>query len=176
VAASHEPDRHQRDGKGSGGMSADDIPDNLSKLALDPKAPYVPERIRKRREQFILMPMRWKEALGAKPRARGTACDVALHLLHAHWKSHGKPFKLPNGLLRYDGISRHAKWRALTDLEHRGLIRIARRPRCTPIIQVLQAERTTGSHPGQVPELGPQRPDLGITAFNNSEHVVGPQR
>jgi hypothetical protein len=121
-------------------MSADDMPDNLSKLALDPKAPYVSARIRKRREQFIIVPMRWRERLGAKPRARGTIYDVALHLLFLHWKNQGKPFKLPNGLLRHDGISRHAKWRALTDLEQRGLIRIERRQRHSPIVQALQVE------------------------------------
>jgi hypothetical protein len=126
-------------------MRDDDPFDDLSKLAIDPddpkfKAPYVPARIRKRREQFIIVPMRWKEALGAKPRARGTTYDVALHLLHAHWKNHGRAFKLPNGWLRYDGISRFAKWRALIDLERRKLIRIERRPCRTPIIQLLQID------------------------------------
>jgi hypothetical protein len=121
-------------------MSADDIFDNLSKLALDPKAPYVPARIRKRREQFIMVPLRWKEALGAAPRASSATHQVALHLLHTHWKNQGKPFKLPNGLLRHDGINRHAKWRALEDLECRGLVRIERRQCRSPIVQVLQVE------------------------------------
>jgi hypothetical protein len=124
----------------------DDPFDDVSKLRIDPndpklRAPYVPARIRKRREQFIKVPMQWKENLGAKPRARGTTYDVALHLLHLHWKNHGKPFKLPNGLLRYDGISRFAKWRALMDLERRGLIRIERRPRRTPITELLQVDQ-----------------------------------
>jgi hypothetical protein len=111
--------------------------ENLSKLALDPKAPYVPARIRKRGEEFVMVPMRWKEVLGAKPRARNVVYDVALHVLYLHWKNHGRPFKLPNGLLRHNGIDRRAKWRALEDLERRGLIGISRRPRHTPIIQVL---------------------------------------
>jgi hypothetical protein len=126
-------------------MNHNDPFDDLSKLRIDPNDPkfratYVPTQIHKRRRQFVMVPMQWKEVLGAKPRARGTTYDVALHLLHAHWKNGGKPFKLPNGLLRYDGISRQAKWRALTDLERRGLIKIARRPRHTPIIQVLLPE------------------------------------
>jgi hypothetical protein len=99
-------------------MSADDIPDNLSE---------------------VMVPIRWKEVLGAKPRARNTVYDVALHLLYLHWKNHGKPFKLPNGLLRYDGIDRFTKWRALGDLERRGLIRIRRRSTRSPIIEAPQA-------------------------------------
>jgi hypothetical protein len=126
-------------------MSAHDIPENLSKLALDPatpqlKAPYVPARIRKRREQFTILPMVWKEMLGAKPMASGATHQVAWHLLHTHWKNRGKPFKLPNGLLRHDGITRFAKWRALKDLERRGLVRIERRQRRSPIVHVLQTE------------------------------------
>jgi hypothetical protein len=123
-------------------MSTDDISDNLSKLALDSnqfKAPYVPARIRKRREQFVMVPMRWREMLGAMPRASGIIHQVALHVLYLHWKNQGKPFKLPNGLLHYDGIDRRAKWRALADLERRGLIEISRRSRRSPIIHALQA-------------------------------------
>jgi hypothetical protein len=43
----------------------------------------------------------------------------------------------PNGMLKYDGISWKSKWRALTDLERRGLITVVRRRRKSPIVRVL---------------------------------------
>ena len=94
-------------------MSDDDI---WNKLRIDPAilaAPYVPSKIRKRREQFVQVPMWWIEKLGEAPLATGTAHQVACYLCHLDWKHHGKPFKLPNGMLEYDGISRYSKWRAL---------------------------------------------------------------
>jgi hypothetical protein len=117
---------------------SDDLYD-LNKLRLDPAkfaAPYVPAKIRKRREQFVMMPMWWVEKLGEPPLATGATHLVAIYILHLDWKHHGKPFKLPNGMLGYDGISRYSKWRALPDLERRGLITVERRPRKSPIIRV----------------------------------------
>ena len=129
-------------------MNGDD-PFDIKRLRIDPAkfaARPVPAKIRKRREQFVMVPMWWVEKLGRcrignasceTPRATGTAHQVALHLLHLHWKHHGKPFKLPNGMLGYDGISRRSKWRTLPDLERRGLITVERRLRKSPIIRVL---------------------------------------
>jgi len=57
-------------------------------------------------------------------------------VLHLHWKHHGEPFKLANGMLDYDGVSRYSKWRALNELERRGLISVERRQRKSPIIHV----------------------------------------
>jgi hypothetical protein len=115
-------------------------PFDLTKLRVDPaKVPHVPAKIRKRREQFVMLPMWWYEKL-ANPVAHGRTCLVAWHLLHLHWKNRSKPFKLPNGTLRYDGINRFAKWRALRDLESRGLIKIECRQRQSPTIHV-QTER-----------------------------------
>jgi len=55
---------------------------------------------------------------------------------YLHWKSRGKPFKLANGMLVYDGISHDSKYRALKDLERRGLITVEWRPKRSPIIHV----------------------------------------
>jgi hypothetical protein len=52
-----------------------------------------------------------------------------------HWKGNGAPIKLSNGMLEIDGISRQAKWRALTDLERLGLIQVERRPNRSPIVR-----------------------------------------
>jgi hypothetical protein len=122
-----------------GSMHDDDFPD-LKALRLDPAvlaAPRIPAKIGKRRDQFIIVPMAWYEKLAKPvPKSRCT-CLVALYLLHLHWKSDGKPFKLANGMLEYDGVSRFSKVRALRDLERRELIRVEWRGRKSPIVQVL---------------------------------------
>jgi hypothetical protein len=85
---------------------------------------------RKKPEQFVKVPTRWVEELG--PVARGTTWYVACHLLHLAWKNHGRPFKLPNRILKCD---RHAKYRALDNLERRGLIAVERHSRKSPTIR-----------------------------------------
>jgi hypothetical protein len=112
--------------------------DDVANFRLDPRLAHsqpVPAKIRKRREQFAMMPMWWVEKLG-DPLATGATHQVACYLVHRYWKSHGKPFKLPNGMLNYDGISRQTKWRALADLERRGLISIERRRGKSPVVHL----------------------------------------
>jgi hypothetical protein len=103
------------------------VPDEIQALA------QVPAKIRKRREKFAMFPMAWYEALNGAP---GTTYRVAIYLLHLHWKSNGRPIKLPNGMLEIDGVGRHSKWRALRDLECRRLITIECRHRRSPIIRL----------------------------------------
>src|SRR5262249_49698574 len=113
---------------------------DFKRLRIDPAkfaAAPVPAKIRKRREQFVMMPLWWYEKLLSKPAIAGRTILLALYLLHLDWKHHGKPFKLPNGMLKYDGVSRRSKWRALPDLERRGLITVERRRRKSPIVRVL---------------------------------------
>ncbi len=119
-------------------MSDDDHYD-LTKLRIDPATfatPHVPTKIRKRREQFAMLPMSWFEKLANPVPICRSTCLVAWYLLHLNWKCHGKPFKLPNGMLAYDGISRYSKYRALKDLEGRGLIAVEWRRNRSPIIHV----------------------------------------
>ena len=78
--------------------------------------------------------MTWYERLNG---AGGQRTIVAWWLLYLHWKDHGARFKLPNGMLRFDGVSRQSKWRALNDLESRGLIVVERRPRRSPIVRLV---------------------------------------
>jgi hypothetical protein len=118
----------------------DDIYD-LNKLRLDPAkfaTPYVPAKIRKRREQFVQVPMRWYEKLANPPPANRCTCLVALYALHLHWKGGGKPFKLANGMLAYDGVSPDSKTRALKELEQRGLVTVEWREKRSPIVHVLE--------------------------------------
>ena len=102
-------------------------PETLAKLAV------VPRKIQRRRQHFVSVPWTWIERLS---RAAGQTYLVALHLLYLHWKGRGEPIKLANGMLRIDGISRQSKWRALGDLERRGLIVVERRRRRSPIVRL----------------------------------------
>jgi hypothetical protein len=94
----------------------------------------VPRKIAKRREKFIMMPVTWRERLSG---ATGNTILVALDLLYLAWKAgKGEAVKLPNGMLKHDGVSRHSKWRALHDLELRSLITVERRPKRSPLIHL----------------------------------------
>jgi hypothetical protein len=90
-----------------------------------------PRKLEKRRKHFVRVPWHWTEALKGAP---GQTYALAHHLLYLHWKNNGAPIKLANGMLEIDGINRHAKWRALSELERRGLVVIERRRRRSPIV------------------------------------------
>jgi hypothetical protein len=112
--------------------------DDLSKYFIpDDQIPVrrvIPAKIRKRREQFVMLPWLWIEKLKG---AHARAWFLAAVLLHLHWKGRGEPIKLANGMLRFDGMSRATKWRALRDLERLGLITVECRPRRSPLVRVL---------------------------------------
>jgi hypothetical protein len=76
-----------------------------------------PAKILKRRNAMV-----WDENLTG---CAGHVYKVAIRVLYLHWKHHGKPFLLPNGMLLYDGVSRYSKYRALPKLERLGLITVA---------------------------------------------------
>jgi hypothetical protein len=104
--------------------------------ATIPAPSPVPAKIKKRRQQFVMVPMWWYEKLANPVPACRATCLIAMHLLHLDWKNLEKPFKLANGMLEYDGISRFSKYRALKDLERRGLISVDWRGKKSPIIHV----------------------------------------
>ena len=112
-----------------------DIPALLRQIAIGDEALGVriitPEKVKKRREHFVRVPWKWVEQLED---ARYIATyRVALHVLYQHWKNRGA-FTLSNSAIK--GVSRHAKWRALAELELLGLISIERRPRRSPRITI----------------------------------------
>lgn len=105
-------------------------PEKLAQLAV------VPRQIKRRRQQFVMVPWVWAEKL-ATVRYIATY-RVALHILYRHWRGRGEPFTLSNGAMLMEGVSRWQKWRALGELEKLGLITIERRQRKTPRITVLK--------------------------------------
>ena len=95
----------------------------------------VPQKIQRRRRQFVKVPWSWIERLaGAHYIA---SYRVALHLLYQHWKQGDRPILLANGMLRRDGVAPVTKWRALRELDQLGLITIERRPRKSPLVTVI---------------------------------------
>jgi hypothetical protein len=112
-----------------------DNPFDLDRLRFDPaEVPATtPKKIGKRKEHFTMVPWTWIERLNG---ATGQTYRVALFLLYQHWKGKCEPIKLPNGMLKIDGVSRQSKWRALADLERRGLIAVERRPSRSPIVRL----------------------------------------
>ena len=99
----------------------------LSSRAIEPR------KLEKRRKHFVKLPWTWVEALSG---ASGKTWELAAHLLYQHWEGNGAPIKLANGMLENDGIDRFAKWRALKELERRGLVTIERRSARSPIVTV----------------------------------------
>jgi hypothetical protein len=107
------------------------LPDGM--VVLERRA-VIPRALQRRRRHFISVPMVWFERLAG---ASGQTYRVALCLLYLGWRARGEPIQLANGLLQVDDVSRHSKWRALDELERRGLVVIERRPRRSPIIKLL---------------------------------------
>lgn len=105
---------------------------DLGAMRLPERWAVVPEKIRRRRQQFVKVPWTWIERLTAAHHI--ATYRVALFVLHRSWKAGGKPFTLSNGAV--DGVSRWQKWRALQELEQLGLITVERRERKSPRIAI----------------------------------------
>jgi len=138
-------------------MSSDDL--NLDDLKLPPEmvrecAVGLPKRIKKRRQQFVKLPLAWVDILSRD--SRDKALVVLCHLLLLHWKQRGGTIKLPNGFLEMIGVGRGAKWRVLNKLESVGIISIERRGRKSPIVTISDtseaADETAGIKFGKGPK------------------------
>jgi hypothetical protein len=82
---------------------------------------------------FVKVPMAWVEALQG---CSGRTYEVAHRLLYLHWRQGGEPVKLPNGLLALTGTSRQSKWRALRELQAKGLIELEAHQRRSPVVRL----------------------------------------
>jgi hypothetical protein len=108
--------------------------ENLRVKDLPPLDPAVAKPRRQTRE-FVRLTREQFDRL-AKAKCFGTE-RVFLHLLFLTWRSPDKPVVLANAELAAKGVDRHAKRRALLELEALGLIRVEWRPKKSPIVTVL---------------------------------------
>jgi hypothetical protein len=117
----------------------DDDPLDLDGLRLPPEMVRerpvgVPERIKKRQGQFVILPLALVDKVARQSRDKTFA--VLCHLLHLEWKQGGGPIKVPNGFLEKLGVGRGAKCRALKKLERLGIVSVESRDRKSPIVTV----------------------------------------
>jgi hypothetical protein len=100
-----------------------------------------PSRVksRKRDEHFVRLPWTWIRRLRG---ATSLVWMVACHVIYADWSNNGRPFKLPNGQLKVDGVSPKSKCRALRDLQRRGLVAVEWRSRKSPIVSANNMTRS----------------------------------
>jgi hypothetical protein len=90
---------------------------------------------RKKADPFVKVPLWWAEA--AAKATRTPKALVWIELLHAAWKAKSATFSFPSGKLNKGGASRHAKRRALGELEAGGLITIERRRGKNPLVTIV---------------------------------------
>ena len=101
-------------------------PDQLKDLR--PVEPGV-KKSRRRKRDFIQITREQSERLDKV----GHAAEVVFrYLMFLDWKSPGRTIYLANGALSERGVSRFAKYRALTHLKRVGLIKLRKRPRKSP--------------------------------------------
>jgi len=117
----------------------DDDPLDLDDLKLPPEMVRerpvgIPERIKKRQQQFVKLPLALVDKVARH--SRDKTFGVLCHLLHLEWKQGGGPIKVPNGLLDKLGIGRGAKSRALRKLESLGIVSVERQERKSPIVTI----------------------------------------
>jgi hypothetical protein len=84
---------------------------------------------------FIRVPITWFERLAGVRQV--ATYHVALHLLYRAWRHGSRSAVLSNALLVCEGIPRWQKWRALRELERRGLITVERRQRRAPRVTLV---------------------------------------
>lgn len=94
-----------------------------------------PQQKQHQSKEFTILPDTWEIKLrGCRHKA---TYPVAVFLLRQHWKTKGRPFKVPNLALAERSVDRYAKWRALEELEELGLIQVERRSNRSPIVTIL---------------------------------------
>jgi hypothetical protein len=91
---------------------------------------------RKRRiDKFVKVPLWWAEH--AAKATRTPKAMVWVWLAYLAWEQGSNTFKLPNGRLQIRGVGRHAKARALRQLEKAGLIRVDRSGTKSPVVTLI---------------------------------------
>lgn len=107
----------------------------LLQRAQESAPTFKPHKIKAKRQRFIMVPWHWYEALQD---CSATTYRVALYLLWLHWQRKGGPIKLANKTLNLGGVSRQSKWRALRDLERRGLLLVENQYGKSPMVRLVK--------------------------------------
>jgi hypothetical protein len=89
----------------------------------------------KSKDPFVQVPLWWGGA--AKKATRTPGFMVCVELLYASWKAQSSTFTVSNKRLGKVGVSRDVKSRVLRDLEAAGLIKLERRPGCSPRVTLV---------------------------------------
>jgi DNA-binding transcriptional ArsR family regulator len=89
----------------------------------------------RRRREFAQITREQVERLS---QAKEPTTTVFLFLLLINWRSPGKPIRLANDGLERIGVTRQAKYRALSELRELGLIELRSRGRKSPEVVILQ--------------------------------------
>jgi hypothetical protein len=128
-------------------MASDRDQFDIDALRVDPTDPrYVPRggtaktRKKKWQRKFVRFPWVWVDRLKATRHA--AVYRVAFFLIYEHWRTGGRPVRLPNAMLAEMGVTRMQKSRALDELEQLGLIKVERSPRKSPTVTPLIDLRT----------------------------------
>jgi hypothetical protein len=95
----------------------------------------MPSKAKAKQDAFVQVPLWWAEQ--AAQATKTPQAMVWLWLLHLSWKERSTTFKLPNERLAVRGASRHAKTRALRNLETAGLIQVSRERGKSPTVTLL---------------------------------------
>jgi hypothetical protein len=105
--------------------------------AYDPADHHRNGRSRARKEgSFVTIPLAWKDRLFESHRLFTIMVGIELRFLF--FKAFHKPFPLTNTAMEKIGVERHAKYRALAELEDLGLIKVEKRLKKSPLITVLE--------------------------------------
>jgi hypothetical protein len=96
-------------------------PETLAFINAAKRPAFEPHKIQQKRQKFVQVPFGWLERLEG---ASGKTYQLALRLLWLDWRYNGGEIRLTNKSL--GRLDRHTKYRALGDLERRGLVSIER--------------------------------------------------
>jgi hypothetical protein len=119
-----------------------DNPSDLSRLRVDPaQIQRKPDKRKRWERHHVHFPWEWMDRLRGTKRA--ATVMLALLLAYEHWRTGGRTIVLSNTLAADVGLSRRSKWRALVELERRGLVEVKRCPRKSPRITVHLVHRQT---------------------------------
>ena len=110
-------------------------PEQLEPSRLAETDTAATKRERRRREFAQIT----REQVDRLTKATNIATSKVFHfLLLIDWRSPGTPILLANGGLEQVGITRQAKYRALSELERLGLVELRNRGRKSPEVVVLK--------------------------------------